>query len=205
MIEDKIKELKDELEKETEKEPSGKTEDPSKTEGRSKKGEIMYRNKFFGMSMEERSKFFEDENVRSFLGKVREAIKEKRELTNVGITIPDNMLPLIRQVTEDSSKLIGKVTLQRISGTGRQNIMGEIPEAFWDEMCASLKEMSLAFNNVEVDGYKVSGYFAVCNAVLEDSDLDLAKELITAIGQALAKALDKAIIYGKGVKCRWEL
>ena len=200
VIEDKIKELKDELEKETEKEPSGKTEDPSKTEGRSKKGEIMYRNKFFGMSMEERSKFFEDENVRSFLGKVREAIKEKRELTNVGITIPDNMLPLIRQVTEDSSKLIGKVTLQRISGTGRQNIMGEIPESFWDEMCASLKEMSLAFNNVEVDGYKVSGYFAVCNAVLEDSDLDLAKELITAIGQALAKALDKAIIYGKGVK-----
>lgn len=198
MIEDEIAKLEDELKKEKEKEPDGGTGGESGE--RSKKGEIMYRGKFFGMNLEERTKFFEDEQVRSFLGKVREVIKNKRELTNVGLTIPDNMLPLIRQVVESNSKLIGKVTLQRIRGTGRQNIMGEIPEAFWDEMCATLKEMSLTFNNVEVDGYKVSGYFAVCNATLEDSDIDLTIELITAIGQALSKALDKSIIYGKGVK-----
>lgn len=78
--------------------------------------------------------------------------------------------------------------------------MGEIPEAYWDEMCASLKELDLAFYNMEMDGYKVSGYFAVCNAILEDSDVALGTELISAIGKAIGKALDKAILYGKNVK-----
>lgn len=96
----------------------------------------MYRGKFFGMSIEERTQFFADEKVRSFLSEVREAIKHKRSIENLDLTIPDNMLTLIRQVTESNSKLIGKVTLRRIPGTGRQNIMGEIPEAFWDEMCS---------------------------------------------------------------------
>lgn len=200
LIEDKIKELEDDLKKEQEKEPSGGTSGSDGSGERSEGGTIMYRGKFFGMSIEERTQFFADEKVRSFLSEVREAIKHKRSIENLDLTIPDNMLPLIRQVTESNSKLIGKVTLQRIPGTGRQNIMGEIPEAFWDEMCAVLKEMTLVFNSIEVDGYKVSGYFAVCNASLEDSDLNLATELITALGQAIAKALDKAIIYGKGVK-----
>lgn len=80
------------------------------------------------------------------------------------------------------------------------NIMGEIPEGYWDEMCATLKELSLSFSDLEMDGFMVSGYFAVCNATLEDSDLNLAYELIDALGRALGKALDKAILYGKDVK-----
>lgn len=49
-----------------------------------------------------------------------------------------------------------------------------------------------------LDCHKVAGYFAVCNANLEDSDIDLARELLTAIGQAIGLALDKAILYGTG-------
>jgi len=47
---------------------------------------------------------------------------------------------------------------------------------------------------------KVGGYFAVCNANIEDSDIDLASELLTAIGQAIGLALDKAILYGTGTR-----
>ena len=140
------------------------------------------------------------EDVKGFMEQVRECIKNKRALTNVGLTIPDIMLPMIRQVATESSKLMKYVTVRPVSGTSRQNIMGEIPEAIWDEMCASIKELDLAFYNMEMDGYKVSGYFAVCNSVLEDSDVSLAAELINALGKAIGKAIDKAILYGKNVK-----
>lgn len=152
------------------------------------------------MSIQERDAFFAREDVKGFIDQVRSCIKEKRALTNVGLTIPDIMLPMIRQIATETSKLVKYVTVRPVSGTSRQNIMGEIPEAYWDEMCASLKELDLAFYNMEMDGYKVSGYFAVCNAILEDSDVALGTELISAIGKAIGKALDKAILYGKNVK-----
>ena len=47
---------------------------------------------------------------------------------------------------------------------------------------------------------KIAGYIAVCNALLEDSDVALASEIVTAIGGAIAKALDKAILFGTGTR-----
>ena len=67
-------------------------------------------------------------------------------------------------------------------------------------MCAKLNELALSFSGVEVDGYKVGGYIPVCNALLEDSDIDLATEIISVLGKAIGLALDKAILYGTGVK-----
>ena len=56
----------------------------------------------------------------------------------------------------------------------------------------------LIVNDVEVGCNKVAGFFAICNAVLEDSDVDMAAELVTALGQSIGLALDKAILYGTG-------
>ena len=53
-----------------------------------------------------------------------------------------------------------------------------------------------SFNQIELDGYKVGGYIAICNATLEDSDLNLASEILNMIGQAIGLALDKPILYG---------
>lgn len=156
--------------------------------------------RFFGMSIQERDAFFADEGVKNFLANVRTCIKEKRALGNVGLTIPEIMLDLLKQKTTETSKLMKYVQLRSVSGTARQVIMGDIPEAIWTEMCATLNELDLAFNDVEVDGYKVGGYFAVCNAVLEDNDVNLATEIIDALGKAIGKAIDKAIVYGKGTK-----
>lgn len=198
-LEEEISGLEEELKAEEERVPEPpKPEERSKERGEGNKMEN--RTKFFGMNTQERDAFFADERVKNFLGEVRTCMKEKRALTNIGLTIPDNVLPLIRQIAEANSKLMKYVSVSYVSGTTRQNIMGEIPEAYWDEMCASLKELDLAFYSMEMDGYKVSGYFAVCNAVLEDSDVALANELFTAIGKAIAKAVDKGILYGKGVK-----
>lgn len=79
-------------------------------------------------------------------------------------------------------------------------VMGTIPEAVWTDCCGNLNELELGFADVEINCWKVGGYFTVCNANIEDSDIDLAAEILTAIGQAIGLALDKAILYGTGTR-----
>lgn len=140
------------------------------------------------------------DDVKAYLGEVRAAIKEKRAISNAGLTIPEVMLDLVREEIARTSKLLPFVRCVPVSGTARQNIMGAIPEAVWTEMCADLNELTLGFNQVEVDGYMVSGFVIVCNAILADSNVNLAVEIVTAIGGAIAKGLDMAILFGSGTK-----
>lgn len=156
------------------------------------------REKFFGLDMQQRSEFFQRQDVGEFLTRVRAAMKEKRAITGADLTIPTVVLELIRQNIMEYSKLYKHVRVRAVPGKARQNVMGLMPEGVWTEMCAALNELDLTFAGVEVDGYKVGGYIAVCNATLEDSDVALASEIITALGQAIGLALDKAILYGKG-------
>ena len=157
--------------------------------------------KLFGaMTIEQRTAMFEREDVKKFMETIRTCISEKRALSNVGVLIPEVYLGLIRENIIEYSKLYKHVYVRPLRGEGRMTIMGTIPEAVWTEMCASLNELSFGFNDVEVDGYKVGGFVPVCNANLEDSDIDLAAEVLTAIGQAIGLALDKAILYGTGTK-----
>lgn len=180
----------DALEKETETEPKEERKEIKPMETR----------KFFNMTSQERDAFFVREDVQNYLNEVRTAIKEKRSLTNVGLTIPEVMLGIIRENILEYSKLYKHVNVRVVNGEGRMVVMGTIPEAVWTDCCANLNELDLAFNDVEVDCWKVGGYFAVCNANIEDSDIDLASELLTAIGQAIGLALDKAILYGTGTR-----
>ena len=140
------------------------------------------------------------EEVKDFLQRVRTLGMEKRAVNNTELTIPVVMLPLVREVTYNYSKLLPRVNLQQVPGIARQNIMGYIPEAVWTEACATLNELDFGFSQVEVDGYKVGGFIPICNATLEDSDVDLLPTIVDVLGWAIAKAADKAIVYGTGIK-----
>lgn len=137
------------------------------------------------------------DDVKAYLGEVRSCIREKRALTNVGLTVPEVFLGYLRENIEDYSKLYKHINVRPIAGDGRMVIAGAIPEAIWTDCCANLNELDLAFYGMEVDCFRVAGYFAVCNATMEDSDLDLAAELLKALGQAMGIALDKAILFGR--------
>ena len=158
------------------------------------------RKKFFGMNMQERDTFLSREDVKGFLTRVREIGAQQRGITGADLTIPVIVLDLIRENITEYSKLVSRVRLRTVSGKSRQNSMGEMPEAVWTEACASLNELSFGFSQTEVDGYKVGGIIYICAAALEDSDLNLANEIITALGAAIGIALDKAILYGTGIK-----
>ena len=158
------------------------------------------RTKFFGMTVQERSAFFARSDVKDFIQRVRDLGHQKRAITGSDLLIPEVVLGLIRENIQNYSKLYKHVNVRSVPGKARQTIMGTIPEAVWTEMCGKLNELGLTFNAVEVDGYKVGGYIAVCNALLEDSDISLGTEIISAIGQGIGYALDKAILYGTGTK-----
>ena len=156
------------------------------------------RARMFGATAQERTMFFERDDIKAYLTEIRTCIAEKRALTNVGLTIPEVLLGILKENVINYSKLYKHVNVRAIGGEGRMVIMGTIPEAVWTDCCANLNELDLGFNDVEVNCWKVGGFFAVCNATLEDSDIDLAAELIAALGQAIGRALDKAILYGTG-------
>jgi len=195
-VSDTEKELADLEEKQRQAAPAADTtkrgEDTVKT--------MTTRKKFFGMNNQERDAFLAREDVHTFLERVRTLGTENRSITNAELTIPDVMLELLRENIEGYSKLYKYVNVKSVPGKARQNIQGTIPEGVWTEMYAALNELSLSFNNTEVDGYKVGGYIVINNAVLKDSDVNLAETIVTALGQAIGLALDKAILYGKGTK-----
>lgn len=189
-----------EMESELAEEERSQVTEPVKKEERKEMALHTIRTKFYGMSIQERDAFFQNEKVKGFLAEVRTCIKEKRNLTNAGLLIPEEMLGLIKENIIDYSKLYRRVNVRPISGDGREVIMGTVPEAIWTECCANLNEIELGFNDVEVFCNKVGAYISVCNATLEDSDIDLAATIMDALGQSIGLALDKAILYGTGVK-----
>ena len=90
----------------------------------------------------------EREDVKAWISEIRAHIKEKRELTNVGLTIPEVFLGLLRENVDRYSKLYRHVTIRPVNGTAREAVMGSVPEGVWTECCANLNELSVVFNDV---------------------------------------------------------
>ena len=197
-----IAELEKELEQLNSKDPT-KNNPPAQSAERNQfqGGEIRMKRGFFqGINRGEVDSFLNREDVKDFLARVRSMMGEKRAVTGAELTIPDVMLELLRDNLYRYSKLITKVRVKTVGGKARQNITGAVPEGVWTEAIGKLNELALAFNQVEVDGYKVGGFIPIPNAILEDSDLNLANEILDALGQAIGMAVDKAILYGTGTK-----
>ena len=140
------------------------------------------------------------DDVKVFLARAREMKGQKRAVSGTDLLIPDVLLGILRDNMHRYSKLMSKVYLKPVAGTTRQRIAGSIPEGVWTEAVGALNELSLSFNQIEVDGYKVGGYIAIANSILEDSDINLATEIMDALGQAIGFAVDKAILFGTGTK-----
>lgn len=152
------------------------------------------------MSIEQRAALVAREDVQKTLAEVRTLIKEKRSVTGQNLTIGETILGLVRENIIDYSKLFGRVNTFTTNKDGRVIVQGLVSEAIWTECCAALNELDLEFGQVELDCYKVAGYLVLCNAAIEDSDIDLLDAVVAGLSQSIGKALDKAIVYGTGVK-----
>lgn len=164
------------------------------------KENITMEKRFKDMTTTEKRDFCKREDVSAFLTRVKESGLEKRAISGGALLIPEVMLPMLREVAYKTSKLVKYVGVKSVKGVARQTVAGTIPEAVWTEMCGNLNELNFGFNGVEVDGYKVGGFVPVCNALLADNDVDLMNAIIEGLGAAIGIALDKAILYGTGIK-----
>ncbi len=151
------------------------------------------------MDMAERTALVEREDVKAFLQEIRTRM-QSRAVTNGAVVIPDILVGIISAKAEESSKLLKHVRVEHVPGVARMIVDGGFPEAVWTEQCANLNELALSLYDLEVDGYKVGGYIKVCNALLEDADIDLAAYITDKLGRAIGYALDKAILFGTGTK-----
>lgn len=205
-LEGEIKELEADLEaseaRMAEPEPAKNPEStPVITRNSAKENFHMIKTRTFrNMSIAEREAFVEREDVKKTLEQVRELMASKRAISGTDYTIGTSILGLIRENVMEYSKLYGRVNVLYAKGKGRIVVQGIAPEAIWMECCAALPEVSISFGQVELDCFKVGAHFAICNATIEDSDIDLLDALMVAIMQGLGIAVDKAILYGTGDK-----
>lgn len=197
-LEGEIEALEGELDEINSKTPTAETRSAVKHE---REGSFMNRETYYGGATREKMEaLVTREEVKTFLEDTRSLGSQKRSVSGTDLIIPEIMLGMLRTNIAESSKLLSKVNYKPVKGTARQNISGVVPEAVWTEACASLNELDISFNRVEVDGYKVGGFIPVCNATLQDSDINLASEILSMLSKAIGKAIDKAILFGTGVK-----
>ena len=153
---------------------------------------------FDALPMAQRNEIVAQEDVQTFFAKLRSMKGTNAALQGGELTIPVIFLDLIAENMYRYSKLLNRVRIRNVGGEARQTIAGTVPEAVWTEMCGVINELTFAFNQVTLDGYKLAGFIPVCNSLLEDSDINLASWIVEMLSEALGLGMDKAILYGKG-------
>lgn len=153
---------------------------------------------FDALPMDRRDAILAAAETKDFLAQLRSMKGQQRAVTGAELTIPVFFLDLIAENMFRYSKLLNRVRVRNVSGEARQTIAGTVPEAVWTEMCGAINELSFAFNQITIDGYKVAGFVPVCNSLLEDNDVNLASWIVEMLSEAIGLAMDKAILYGKG-------
>ena len=165
----------------------------------------MSRRAFDALPMEQRSEIVAREDVREFFAQLRSMKGQQRGVSGAELTIPVVFLDMIAENMYRYSKLLNRVRIRNVNGEARQTIAGTVPEAVWTEMCGAINELTFVFNQVTIDGFKVSGYVPVCNSILEDNDINLASWIVEMLSESIGLALDKAILYGKGAASKMPL
>ena len=147
----------------------------------------------------QRDAFYARGTVKDFLQRVRSmASMGTRSVRGGELTIPTEVLDILRDNLNQYSKLITKVRLRSVSGHARQNVIGKIPEGIWMEMAGALNNLEFRITDIETDGFKVGGFIPIDNYILQDSDVALGEEIMYMLGQSIGYALDKAIVFGLG-------
>lgn len=187
----------DELNKRGSEKP--KTAEKTGAKPEEKPKEIYHRE---GEKMEIRDRvhaLMQDESMQKFVADVRAA--KAGNISNVELTIPTVMLPLLWEVTNKYSKLLKYVRRVELKGEAQQNIPGSAPEAVWTETVGRINLVDMNIMQIPMSGHKLGAAIAIPNPYLEDSDDDLAVIIVDQLGQANGIGWDKGIVYGTGVNC----
>lgn len=197
----RLAELQAELD-ELNKRGSEKPKTAEKTGAKPEVKEVKIEHQREGEKMELRERIrplMQDEEMQTFVKNFRAA--KSGNLANADLTIPTVSLPILRELTNNYSKLLRFVRTENLKGDSKQNVPGNAPEAVWTDTIGRINLVDASLNQIPTSGHKLAAALAIPNPYLEDSDLDLAAYLLDQLGQANGLGWDKAILYGTGVNC----
>ena len=203
-VETEVAEMQKELDalSETPAAPAEPTAEPENRETNKRSNERSFAHMkvraFDKMNLQERAALVATGEVKTFITRAKDMIL--RKISNAEITVPTVLRPMIREEIARESKMLKYVNHIYVPGDARIPVMGAIPEAVWTEQCAKLNELDFSMYMVELEAYKVGGYNAVCRYLAEDSEENILDTMMFAIAVGIAKALDKAILFGTGRK-----
>lgn len=128
-----------------------------------------------------------------------EQFKNLRAVTGGELTIPDVVVNRIMDIMGDFTTLYPLVDKIQIKGTTRILLDTDTTPATWIEMGGTIPQGDVGtITHIDFDGYKVGKVAFVDNYLLKDSIINLDAYVTKKIARAIAKALDLAIIKGKG-------
>lgn len=140
--------------------------------------------------------------VREFYQQLAELVKTRgssvSSVSNTSLLIPEIVMMRIEDRMGDYATVSKEVETINVGGTSRIIIDGADPEAIWVEMSDAIEEIQASFDKVELDGFKLAGYMAIPNDIIEDSLINLAEYVEKKLAKAIAKSRDKAILIGTG-------
>lgn len=157
------------------------------------------RNIFGAYSPEIRGSVLARSDVKEFITRTRELIgKQTRAVSGAELNIPQVLLGIAREHIWEASKLLGKVNCMSVGGNARQPVTGSVPEAVWTEAIAGFNEDRIDLRAIDMNSYMVSAFVPVPNSIIEDTDEAFLGMIIDFLTGGIGRAVDKAILYGKG-------
>lgn len=139
--------------------------------------------------------------VRTFYENLTTMIQTRAQngsLSSAELVIPEIVMDRIEDRMGDYATVANEVETLNVGGTSRVILDGADPEAVWVEQSGAISQIEGGFAKVEFDGWKLAGYMAIPNDIIEDSLINLAVYVETKLAKAIAKSRDKAILKGTG-------
>lgn len=137
-----------------------------------------------------------------YYSKVIEAMRgkdPKQAITLIDDVMPKTVIDEVFKYLTESHPLLDAITFQNTGAIVQWIMSTSSGVAGWGELCSTIDdELSGAFSVIELSKYKLSAFIPVCQAMLDLGPVWLDSYVRTLLSEALAVALEAAIVDGDG-------
>lgn len=126
--------------------------------------------------------------------------------TDAQALIPEDSVNEIIKVAEETSVImrLGRRVRDMSRKQTRVPVLETLPEAYFiDADDGRIPTSNQAWANKYFTAEKIGAIIPISNDVLEDADFDIFGEVRPAIGAAIARAFDRAVLFGIGAPASW--
>lgn len=123
----------------------------------------------------------------------------KQAVTMIDEVMPKTTIDAVFDYLTESHPLLDVIDFQNTAALTEIILSTSSGVAGWGELCSTISdELSGAFSVITLDKKKLSAFIPVCNAMLDLGPVWLDRYVRTILAEALATALEAAIVDGDG-------